>query len=243
MSKKPKSKRLVEVGNNVNTITTISEMIQPDILYRIHKVRHLTDTSYILRFDKNGMKFTPGQHITLGLTGDSQIREYSVYSPNNVDYLEVLIKEVESGTVSKRLKKLNPGSIVNVDGPFGFFTLDEKKLASSKLLFIATGTGIAPFHSIVNSYPNLNYTILHGIRFGNEQYEANQYPKDKYISCISREKAGSFHGRVTDYLLKNSIDSDTLVYLCGNYEMIHAVYDVLTTKGLSPDNIRTEVYF
>lgn len=240
MSKKPKSKTLVEVGN---TVTLVSESVQPDTLYRIHQVKHLTESTYILRFDKNGMDFTPGQHLTLGLAGDSQLREYSIYSPNKADYLEVLIKEVETGTVSKRLKKLHPGSIVNVDGPFGFFTLDEKKIDASKYLFIATGTGIAPFHSIINSYPNLNYKILHGVRFGNEQYEAGGYPKEKYTSCVSRENAGDFHGRVTDYLLKNSVDSDTLVYLCGNYEMIHAVYDVLTTKGLSPDNIRTEVYF
>jgi len=240
MSKKPKSKRLVEVGN---TVVTISESVKPDILYRIHQVKHLTESTYILRFDKNGMDFTPGQHLTLGLTGDSQLREYSIYSPNNVDYLEVLIKEVESGTVSRRLKKLQQGNVVNVEGPFGFFTLDEKKISTSKYLFIATGTGIAPFHSIVNSFPELNYKILHGVRFGNEQYESNQYPKDRYISCVSRDNSGNFHGRVTDYLSKNNIDSDTLVYLCGNYEMIHAVYDVLTTKGLSPDNIRTEVYF
>jgi ferredoxin--NADP+ reductase len=243
MSKKPKSKRLVEIGNEVNVATAISDIVISDTLYKIHQVKHLTESTYILRFDKNGMAFTPGQHLVLGIPGDNQLREYSIYSPNTANYLEVLIKEVDSGTVSKRLKELQPGNIVQVDGPFGFFSLDEKKLATTKLLFVATGTGIAPFHSIVNSYPNLNYKILHGVRHGNEQYEANQYPKDRYISCVSREDSGNFHGRVTDYLLKNSIDSDTLVYLCGNYEMIHAVYDVLTTKGLSPDNIRTEVYF
>jgi ferredoxin/flavodoxin---NADP+ reductase len=242
MSKKPKSKRLVEVGANANTVLEM-DSVQPDILYKIQQVKHLTDTTYILRFDRNNLDFTPGQHITLGLTGDSQLREYSIYSPNSVDYLEVLIKEVETGTVSKKLKKLQPGNVANVEGPFGFFTLEEKKIDSGKFLFIATGTGIAPFHSIINSYPNLNYKILHGVRFDNEQYESEQYPVGNYVSCVSRDKAGNFHGRVTDYLAKNAVDSDTLVYLCGNYEMIHAVYDLLTTKGLSPDNIRTEVYF
>ena len=240
MSKKPKSKRLVEVGNSVSTVT---ESVQPDLLYRVHHIKNLTESTYILRFDKNGMEFTPGQHITLGMVGDNQLREYSIYSPNNVNYLEVLIKEVDSGTVSRKLKKLQPGNVVNAEGPFGFFTIDEKKIATGKFLFVATGTGIAPFNSIINSFPGLNYKILHGVRSGNEQYESQQYPADRYISCVSREKAGSFHGRVTDYLAKNNVDSDTLVYLCGNYEMIHTVYDILTTKGLSPDNIRTEVYF
>lgn len=240
MSKKIKSKGLVEVSE---VTSKDIDTVKPDTLYTIRDVRHLTETTYVLRFDKNDMEFNPGQHLTLGVTGDTQLREYSIYSPNNVDYLEVLIKEVEEGLVSKRLKKMQPGNVVNVEGPFGFFTLDEDKLSSKKILFIATGTGIAPFHSMVKSLPDFNYKILHGIKYGEERYEANEYPEGKYISCTSRDKEGDFHGRVTDYLNQHAVDSNTLVYLCGNYEMIHAVYDILTNKGLSPDNIRTEVYF
>jgi len=239
MSKKTKNKRLIETNNIVQEINDV----QPDILFRIHDIRHLTDSTYVLRLDRNGMDFTPGQHITLGPAGDNQLREYSIYSPNNVDYLEVLIKEVETGSVSKKLKKQQRGDIVNVEGPFGFFTLNENKLNSSELLFIATGTGIAPFHSIVKSYPNVNYKILHGIRHSNERYEFEDYPRENYISCVTKDKNGDFHGRVTDYLAENNANKNTLVYLCGNYEMIHAVYDLLATKGISADNIRTEVYF
>lgn len=240
MSKKQKSKRLIEVESVLNT--TI-DSVRPDTLYRVHEVRNLTDSTYILRFDKNNMNFTPGQHITLGRPGENQLREYSIYSPSNVDYLEVIIREVEEGFVSKKLRKVKKGDIVSVDGPFGFFTPETNQLSSAKYLFIATGTGIAPFHSIIKSYPTLNYKLLHGIRVGEETYESGDYDKNRYISCTSRDTKGNFHGRVTDYLLKYNVDSDTLVYLCGNYEMIHAVYDILTTKGLSPDNIRTEVYF
>ncbi|QQS50475.1 MAG: oxidoreductase [Bacteroidota bacterium] len=214
-----------------------------DTVFRIHSVKNLTESTYILRFDRHGMEFSPGQHITLGMPDDKQLREYSVYSANNVDYLEVLIKEVEEGHVSKKLKKLSAGQPIKVEGPFGFFTLDAKKTATHKYLFIASGTGIAPFHSIVNSHKNLKYTLLHGVKFGNEQYAAHEYPEGSYIGCTSRDRSGTFHGRVTDYLRAHAIDSDTLVYLCGNYEMIHEVYDILTTKGISPDNIRTEVYF
>lgn len=240
MGKKAQSRRLVEVGTDVNTDL---EDVQTDTIYKVHEIRDLTDSTYILRFDRNGMDFIPGQHITLGLHGDTQLREYSIYSPNNVDYLEVIIREVEDGLISKKLRKLKKGDIVNVDGPFGFFTLESKLLNTAKFLFIATGTGIAPFHSIAKSINDLNYTILHGIRTSDETYESFEYDKNSYISCTSRDDKGDFHGRVTDYLSKNHVDSDTIIYLCGNYEMIHAVYDILTTKGISPDNIRTEVYF
>lgn len=211
--------------------------------YKIHSIKHLTDSTYILRFDRNGMEFTSGQHLTLGMMEDKQLREYSIYSPNNVDYLEVLIKEVEEGHVSKRLKKLKEGDPVNVEGPFGFFTLETSKAKSHKFLFIASGTGIAPFHSMIKSHSDIDYKILHGVRYGEEQYASEVYPEGKYIGCTSRDKGGNYNGRVTDYLKENDIDSNTLVYLCGNYEMIHEVYDILTNKGLSPDNIRTEVYF
>jgi ferredoxin--NADP+ reductase/benzoate/toluate 1,2-dioxygenase reductase subunit len=240
MGKKTQSKRLVETSSNINIDL---EDVQTDTIYKVHEIRNLTDSTYVLRFDRNKMDFTPGQHITLGLPGDSQLREYSIYSPNTVDYLEVIIREVEEGLVSKKLRKLKKGDIVNVEGPFGFFTLDSNVKQSGKFLFIATGTGIAPFHSIAKSFKNLNYTILHGIRTFEETYESNEYEKQRYISCTSRDNKGDFNGRVTDYLSKNHVDSDTIIYLCGNYEMIHAVYDILTTKGISPDNIRTEVYF
>lgn len=234
MTKKNKEKGLVELDDIAQN---------NEAQYTIREVRYLTETTFVLQFNRNGMEFKPGQHLTLGVAGDTQLREYSIYSPNNVDYLEVLIREVEEGVVSKRLKKMQPGMVVNVEGPFGFFTLDEEKLKSHKVLFIATGTGIAPFHSMVKSLPEFDYKILHGIRYGEERYEAREYPEGKYIACTSRDLEGNFHGRVTDYLNQNDVDSNTLVYLCGNYEMIHAVYDILTNKGMSPDNIRTEVYF
>jgi len=230
-------------GETKNSQIVNTETMTTENVYRIQSIKNLTESTYILRFDRNGMDFKPGQHLTLGLAGDTQLREYSIYSPNNVDYLEVLIKEVDEGHVSKKLKNVKVGQPVNVEGPFGFFTLDTKKTKDQEYLFIATGTGIAPFHSIAKSTENLKYKVLHGVRFGSEQYESDSYPKNQYIGCTSRDKEGDFHGRVTDYLKENEIDSNTLIYLCGNYEMIHGVYDILTNKGISPDNIRTEVYF
>ena len=230
-------KESTDLGTDKNQVEEV------DNTFQIESIRHLTDSAYILRFSRNGMEFTAGQHLTLGMMGDKQLREYSIYSPNNVNYLEVLIKEVEEGHVSVKLKRSNIGDQVNVEGPFGFFTLDTKNKEDKKYLFIASGTGIAPFHSMVKSVDNLDYTILHGVRYGNEQYASDEYPEGRYIGCTSRDDLGDYHGRVTDYLHDHDIDSNTLVYLCGNYEMIHEVYDILTNKGLSPDNIRTEVYF
>jgi ferredoxin--NADP+ reductase/benzoate/toluate 1,2-dioxygenase reductase subunit len=85
--------------------------------------------------------------------------------------------------------------------------------------------------------------LLHGVRTADDAYEMDFYPADKHILCTSRDNKGDFHGRVTDYLRVNKIEPDTLVYLCGNCDMIYEVYDLLTSQGLPSDNIKTEVYF
>lgn len=226
-----------------------TEVVQPIVsnirvrkIYRLQQIRQLTPDTYVMRFDRNDMPFRAGQHITLGIPGDNQVREYSVYSTGQDTSFEVLIKEVETGSVSRQLRKLIPGELLEVDGPFGYFTLDESKL-DREYLFIGTGTGISPFHSIVGSYPNLNYTLLHGVRYGADAYEKEFYARDRYVLCTSRDEEGDFKGRVTDYLSQHEPNSDTLVYLCGNCDMIYDVYDLLTSRGFPSSNIKTEVYF
>ncbi len=211
--------------------------------FQVLNIKDLTDSTYILQFDRHEVRFVAGQNITLGLLGDNQIREYSVYSPVNKPYFEVLIKEVDEGLVSRKLHRTKVGDILKFDGPFGFFTFDEDKLTQNKFLFIATGTGIAPFHSITGTYSDLNYKILHGVRYANEAYERDHYPNDRYVLCTSRNTKGDFPGRVTDYLSYNAVESGTLVYLCGNCDMIYEIYDLLISGGFNADHIKTEVYF
>jgi len=210
---------------------------------KIEQVRKLTDTTFVLRFDKHDLKFTAGQHIALGLPNVIDTREYSIYSAENDNALEVLIKEVEEGHMSPKFSKLVEGDKVKIMKPVGYFTLPEEIRNTKKFIFIASGTGIAPFHSIAKSYPEIDYTILHGIRKEEEAYERNEYPKGKYISCTSRDDKGDFNGRVTKYLQQNTIDTDAMYYLCGNYEMIDEAYGILEKAGVPPENLKAEVYF
>jgi len=212
-------------------------------IYKIQQVRHLTESTYIIQFDRGGMKFIAGQNLNLGIAGDAEKRDYSIYSSENDNYLEVLVKEVEDGLVSKHMKHLKPGDQLEVDGPFGFFTLKPEDIDSKKYLFIASGTGVAPFHSIAQSHKNLNFKLIHGIRYSNEAYEKEHYSADKYVSCVTADEKGSFKGRVTDYLKANPVDKDTLCYLCGNVNMIYDAFDVLKEQGVPSGNLHAEVYF
>jgi ferredoxin/flavodoxin---NADP+ reductase len=206
-------------------------------------VRHLTDSAFVLQMKRNELPFQTGQFVILRRPGTIEQREYSVYSGEQDDFLEVLVREVANGKVTPRLKKLQPGDELEVDGPFGFFRFQPTMFPSQKFLFVATGTGISPFHSFVKTYPELNYMLVHGVRFGKEAYEHGHFDKEKITLCTTGDKAGDFNGRVTDFLFTQKPENDTQCFLCGNSEMIHETFDILTGKGIPVQNIYTEVYF
>jgi ferredoxin--NADP+ reductase/benzoate/toluate 1,2-dioxygenase reductase subunit len=211
---------------------------------KVISIKDLTDSTYVLRFERKGIPFRAGQHILLGIKDDIQAREYSIYSAEQDDYFEVLIKEVKEGIVSRELKHTHPGEALNFESPVGYFIIKDEDLRTKKFLFIASGTGIAPFHSFVRTYPGLDYTLLHGVRYGNEAYDRQEYDPARYLLCTSRDTKGDFHGRVTDYLRQHPIeDKDTLCYFCGNCEMIHEAYDILLKQGVKSENLFAEVYF
>jgi ferredoxin-NADP reductase len=209
----------------------------------MEEVRHLTESTYIIRFSRNGMEFNPGQHLVIGLEDEEEAREYSIYSGREDDALEVLIKEVDDGYLSRKLKHLKPGDPLLVKGPFGFFMSEAAVTAGAKLIFIASGTGIAPFHSFIRSHPSADYLLIHGIRNAAEEYEKEEYAAESYISCTSRGNQGTCPGRVTDYLSNNAFETDSQVFLCGNSNMIYDAMDILQSKGFTPKQLFTEVYF
>lgn len=213
--------------------------------HKVLGVRHLTENTFCLQVERDGFEFVPGQCVNIGLEKTGINREYSSYSSVNDDKkMEFLIRAVENGAVSSALKKLKKGDYVQLDGAYGKFTLKDPKDTKKKYVFIASGTGIAPFHSFAMSYPNLNYTVLHGVRKSEEQYDKSDYKKGSYVACLSQEDDKKcFSGRVTDFLRKNGVDTKAVYYLCGNTDMINEVYDILREKRVNGDQIFTEVFF
>ena len=215
--------------------------------FKVLETRYVSDSTFVLRFNRNGLQYKPGQYLTVGVAGDIHMREYSIYSGMNDDFLEILVKKIEQGHVSQRLGALKKNAGLQVDGPFGFFTIpDDWKLY--RFMFIATGTGIAPFHNFITTYPDIDYTLLHGVRYLGDLYEHHTYQRDRVIRCISREKGGDYHGRLTDYLrtareAEGISITNTLYYLCGNCDMIYETFDMLQDAGLPHEQMFAEVYF
>jgi ferredoxin--NADP+ reductase len=228
----------------LNIYTTIkSESIIPTTKKTIQQIRFLTDSTFVLRFERDDIQFIAGQHVIVGLAGSLNQREYSIYSSEQDNYIEILVKEVKEGSVSLQLRNCKPGDLLEVNGPFGYFKLETKDMYSIKHMFIATGTGISPFHSFVKSYPGIDYTILHGISTMHDAYEKNEYDQERYFPCVSREKTKKYNGRVTEFLPDFPDKPDTLYYLCGSGSMIYDVKTLLAERGVSRDRILMEVYF
>lgn len=212
-------------------------------MYQIIDNRHLTGSTFLLRMERKDLIFSAGQYIIVGLKDSLQHREYSIYSGEQDNYLEILIREIPGGDISPRLKTCRTGQYLEVRGPFGYMKLDNEKLPTHKFVFVASGTGIAPFHSFVTSYPWIDYKLLHGVKFKSEAYDHSDYDPERYVLCTSRERNGNYQGYVTGYLDNMDIDPSAFYYVCGNSSMIYNVYNILGKKGISSKNIFSEVYF
>lgn len=222
--------------------------MQPEInletnYYKILNIRNLTESTFVLQLPATRFKFEAGQHISLSVLGDFQSREYSIYSAEDAENLEILVKEVDGGYFTPKLKNLKNGDILEIHGPFGRFSLDKSKLETHRHIFIATGTGIAPFRSMIMSNPGLNYQLIHGVRLGNEAYEREFYDSERYLLCTSRDDSGDYRGRLTGYLRETEFDKNSSFYLCGNSDMVFDAMEILKSRGFGRKDINVEVYF
>ncbi|QZP17288.1 hypothetical protein K6112_04490 [Methylophilales bacterium] len=211
--------------------------------YPLYDIEHLSKHTFRIRIKRPDIDIVSGQCFNIGLPGLQINREYSIYSAADSKYLDFLIRAVEGGQVSSALQKIKPGDLIEVDGAYGEFSLKDPLNNDKEYLFIATGTGIAPFHSFVETWPTINYTLLHGVRYTDECYHSNDYKEGSYIPCISKPADGSKGKRVTDYLSNNKLPLNTQVYICGNRKMIIDTFEILHSKGVSGDKIMTEVFF
>lgn len=216
--------------------------ISQKIISRVLNIEHLTESTFIISLTKPKIKFQAGQYMILNLPGEKESREYSIYNKVNDEHFEFLIRTVEGGYLSDKLKSISKGATVELEGPYGFFTLSASARKNQEYIFISTGTGISPIHSLVKSHTNINYKLIHGIRYAEEKYQYQDY-KNNYKACISGSQTIDFYGRVTDYLKTHQVQNDALFYLSGNSSMINEVTNMLISNNISLDKINTEIYF
>lgn len=193
--------------------------------------------------------FQPGQFVTL--LQDTIRRSYSIASsPRQRTSFDLCIKNVAGGRLSPFLCSLSEGATLDVIGPLGRFMIQSHE---HNMVFIATGTGIAPFRSMIASLLHegvtKHITLYTGYRFEEEILYADQtnqwqrtYPQFHRHTIISRPKEGYTgpKGHVQDLL--TSIDTSAQYYLCGLNAMIQDVKVLLQNKGVSKEQIFIERY-
>jgi len=197
---------------------------------------------YLLRFERNH-DFLPGQVV--GITTDQSIapRLYSICSGANEDWIEVLFNVKEDGILTPLLAQLEIGDLVEVSRPFGAFLGDEKPA-----WWIAAGTGVAPYRSMLRSGLGNNKKLIHGGRTSDSFYfeiEMKEAFGQDYIRCCSQESGeGLYHGRLTHWLCDlNELPKNHMFYLCGSAEMVVEVRDILISKGVAIEQVMSEIYF
>lgn len=221
----------------------------------------LTPSVFELSFKtENPIQFIAGQFISIivpgaGPGGRDLRRAYSFASePEKIPIIQLCIKIIEGGPGTTYLSKLRPGDSFYGIAPYGNFIYKARESKGS--CFIATGTGIAPFRSIIQSklYRSASQqktVCLFGTRTQEDLFYTRFFendPKVEFVTALSQPCAGwrGFKGRVTDYL--RGLDStwkwlEMDYYLCGHGEMIHEVKSILNSKGVSKDSIYQEVYY
>jgi CDP-4-dehydro-6-deoxyglucose reductase len=237
-------------------------MAAQEVRCHVQSFKQLTPTVFELVFETDPrFEFKAGQFISCvipgaGPGGRDLRRAYSIASAPQNSRVELCVKLVAGGPGTNYLYTLREGSSFKGLAPYGDFTYETP--ASRHVCFIATGTGIAPFRSMMLSTeflasPPLSTTCLLGVSDESEVLYAEELgglkvPGMRYVCAVSRPKGhwNGFKGRVTDYLrsLGDAYPwTQTDYYLCGNGAMIEEVKRLLADRGVDKTSIHQEVYY
>ena len=234
---------------------------------RVLAVRHWTDTQFTFTTTRDrGMRFENGQFVMLGLTLGSRalLRAYSIASANHEEHLEFLSIKVPDGPLTSHLQRIRAGDEVLVSRkPTGTLLLADLR-PGTRLYLLSTGTGAAPFMSIIKDpevYQRFERVVfVHGVRWAKEsavvrhqidtlrQHEllgADVRAALSYYPTVTREPHVN-RGRLTTLLDSGRLYRDLglppldpaadRVMVCGSAAMLTDVCALLDARGfaLSP---------
>jgi ferredoxin--NADP+ reductase len=215
-------------------------MSQPLHSVRVSRIETAGPDAWILYW-KRAFAFRPGQVVALGLEARGEQRLYSLATGSDEDEAGVLFNLVPDGWLTPRLASLGPGDPLFVSPPFGSFVGTD-----GPAVWIANGTGVAPFLSMLRSGQKQDKLLVHGARTRAQFYgqDTAMTLVGDYVRCASADAGGGlFSGRLTSYLDSRSWPVDRPYYLCGSAAMIVEARDILIRRGVPYQQILSEVYF
>ncbi|NBS95417.1 MAG: ferredoxin--NADP reductase [Betaproteobacteria bacterium] len=229
---------------------------------RVTRVHHWNDTLFSFETTRDpALRFRNGHFVMIGLPVDGKplLRAYSIASANHEEHLEFLSIKVPDGPLTSRLQHLKVGDTLLVGRkPVGTLVIDDLN-PGRRLILLASGTGLAPFMSIVQdpeTYERFEEVVLlHGVRLVSElayrEFLTQTLPNDellgelvkpalRYVPTVTREPFER-QGRVTELLNDDRADDvfggrpldprEDRVMICGGPAMLADLRAILDQRG------------
>lgn len=236
---------------------------------RVIENRHWTEALFSLRVEGVSLQYQAGQFVRIGIE-PTLVRAFSFVNPPADPVLEFYGIVVPQGPLSPRLAKLEAGDRLFVaSNPAGFLVLSEVPDCET-LWLVATGTGLAPFLSILQTetpwrrFPHV--VLVHAVRHARElvygeligEIRRRRENIFRYVTFVSRENAiGSLAGRIPQAMRDGRLeqaaglplDERSHVMLCGNPAMLKDAQAALVERGLrkhrrrNPGHISVESFW
>jgi NAD(P)H-flavin reductase len=223
----------------------------------IREILPATPRARIVRFDLNGHAFdyAPGQAVTIANHGQEKRRPYSIAAaPEDAardGWLELLVGVNAEGTPGSHLT-LQPGQLVDVDGPLGSFTFPREP-EERRFVFIAGGTGIAPLRAMMQHalhLPHRNIGLFYSVRTPDEfafERELKMLATAGEIELRQTVTRATDHdwtgprGRLNrDALAELVHDPATLCFVCGPPALVDEMPKILAELGIPRQRIKIE---
>ena len=233
---------------------------------RVLSVEHWTDTQFSFRTTRDrGLRFENGQFVMVGLMLERPLlRAYSIASANHEEHLEFLSIKVPDGPLTSRLQHLKEGDEIIVSRkPTGTLVIDNLE-DGRNLYLIGTGTGLAPFLSVIKDpevYDRFeNVVLLHGCRRAAElaygEMIQEKLPNDELLGELVRSQLIYYptvtrdpfrnRGRITDLINSGKLFADIglppleaahdRVMICGSPALVRDSRELLVARGFVEGN-------
>ena len=212
----------------------------------LHDVQRLSPSS--IAFSVAGLAdlaFLPGQYVNVRVPGTDLTRSYSFSSTPGVSLVSFLVRDIPQGAMSGFLReRATPGDAIEVTGPSGGFYLRDVR---RPLLFLAGGTGLAPFLSMLGRLAQTGCTqpvhLVYGVTNDADlvavdalEAAASMLAGFSFACCVaSPDSAHPLKGYVTQHIAPEHLHGgDVDIYLCGPPPMVDAVRGWLAEQGVKP---------
>ena len=237
---------------DLGEITLFKKKIIPS---KINIIEKLTDDvlKVTLRITPNSnFNFNSGQYVNI-IKGNLT-RSYSIANcSNHNNQLEFFIKKYTNGLMSEYFfKEAKLNDLLRLEGPIGTFFLKDSSFKN--IIFLATGTGIAPIKSILEGldksheqYQNKNLWLIVGARYQEDLFWIPNFKNlnIKYIPVLSRAENdwNGSQGYVQNIVLKQQIDlENSQVYACGSNDMINSAKELFIKNNLKENNFFSDAF-